>query len=324
MEKPSPEIECTVIGAGIAGLLAATKFVKAGLNTLVVEKGRGVGGRMATRRRGEAVFDHGAQFFTVRDDRFERWVNGWREKGLVEKWYEHGDAGPHWRAVPGMTAIAKDLELELRVERQLLVKRVAFEKGRWDIETDKLGVVRSRYLVITAPVPQAMALLDGGGITLPPEADRALRAIRFHRCLAALAVLDRPSAIESHEGALKLDGEPLQWISDNYRKGVSPKVPTVTIHSTPAFAERHWDVEDTVRIPKLLEAAAPHLKAKVLSCECHRWGFSQPLSGYFDECFLNAERKLAIAGDGLAGGRVEGAALSGLAAAERLLAVGMA
>ena len=40
----------------------------------VVDKGRGVGGRMASRRvdtpAGQARFDHGAQFFTTRSDCF--------------------------------------------------------------------------------------------------------------------------------------------------------------------------------------------------------------------------------------------------------------
>ncbi|MFW5789075.1 MAG: FAD-dependent oxidoreductase [Spirochaetota bacterium] len=57
-----------VVGAGIAGLTAARRLVDASLDVTVLDKGRGVGGRMATRRFGGATrrfggatFDHGGR-----------------------------------------------------------------------------------------------------------------------------------------------------------------------------------------------------------------------------------------------------------------------
>ncbi|MDA0814505.1 MAG: NAD/FAD-dependent oxidoreductase, partial [Verrucomicrobia bacterium] len=169
-------------------------------------------------------------------------------------------------------------------------------------------------------LPQSLALLEAGGFVLPKRDLDELSAIRYHRCIAALALLDRPSALKDLNGALKLRGEPLQWIGDNCRKGISPDVPAVTIHSTPAFAEDHWDVDDSIRLPKLLDAAVPYLKAAVLSCHGHRWGFSAPVGRFRRDAYVDREHGLAIAGDGLAGGRVEGAAVSGLTAASLLAA----
>ncbi|MGK0185771.1 MAG: renalase [Verrucomicrobiales bacterium] len=320
-----PRFDCTIIGAGISGLLAANVMAEAGLKVCVLDKGRGVGGRMATRRRDGAIFDHGAQFFTVRNERFSRWVEEWRKLGLVKPWYDYGTAGMHFRGAPGMTAVAKHLADRVDVRRETLVSKVSQcreDAQSWTVETRTGQHFQCRQILLTAPVPQSLALLVAGGVELPSDDVAALEAIRFHRCIAALAILEEPSALTKYGGALKLSGEPVQWIGDNYHKGISTDVPAVTIHSTPAFAEEYWNVEDSVRLPKLLDAAAPYLHSKVASVHGHRWGFSA-LIGRLQvqgQAYVDAERGLAIAGDGLAGGRIEGAALSGLAAASKLVA----
>ena len=81
-----------IIGAGIAGLLCATELNKTGRSVRILEKGRGPGGRMATRRMGKARLDHGAQFFTVRSHSFQRYVDEWLEAGVIREWFRHA---PH-------------------------------------------------------------------------------------------------------------------------------------------------------------------------------------------------------------------------------------
>ena len=74
---------CLIIGAGMAGLTAANLLQNAGWAVTVVDKSRGVGGRMATRRLGASRFDHGAQFFTVRDAGFQATTDKWMANGWV-------------------------------------------------------------------------------------------------------------------------------------------------------------------------------------------------------------------------------------------------
>ncbi|MBD3256947.1 FAD-dependent oxidoreductase, partial [candidate division GN15 bacterium] len=42
------DTDCVVVGAGAAGLTCARRIADAGMSVLVLDKGRGVGGRMAT------------------------------------------------------------------------------------------------------------------------------------------------------------------------------------------------------------------------------------------------------------------------------------
>src|SRR5829696_7187424 len=109
---------CVVVGAGLSGLAAARKLEDAGVRITVLEKEGKVGGRMRTDLLDEGVFDHGAQFFTVRDERFEEMVQGWVSAGVAEVW-THGfadasgekqeDGYPRYKGTEGMTAVAEHL-----------------------------------------------------------------------------------------------------------------------------------------------------------------------------------------------------------------------
>src|ERR671938_147655 len=81
-----PTKSVVVVGAGPSGLVAARTLEDAGVRATVLEKEEKVGGRMRTDRLEDGVFDHGAQFFTVRDDRFEALVESWVTAGVAEVW----------------------------------------------------------------------------------------------------------------------------------------------------------------------------------------------------------------------------------------------
>ena len=101
-----------VIGAGLSGLVAAQSLQAQGHKVLVVDKGRSVGGRLATRRIGTATLDHGAQFFTVRSDEFAKHVDAWIQQGVVREWckgFATADGHSRFVGVGGMNAIAKHL-----------------------------------------------------------------------------------------------------------------------------------------------------------------------------------------------------------------------
>ncbi len=129
-----------VIGAGIAGLLAARSITRAGYPVIVLEKSRGVGGRMATRRFQNGVFDHGAQFFTVREPAFEALVSGWLADGLIDHWANgfarptgeaKMDGHPRYRGRTGMTDVPKTLAEDLEVRLGKRVRAVSTDPHGW-------------------------------------------------------------------------------------------------------------------------------------------------------------------------------------------------
>ena len=229
------------------------------------------------------------------------------------------DGHARWRGQPAMTAVAKYLALglETRMEKQVVAIRRAGDS--YSVETSTGEFYSAAAVLLTPPVPQSLALLAAGEIELDPAMRIRLEGIQYERCLAVMAVLNGPSSIPPPGGLVPTSG-PVSWIADNQLKGISAE-PAVTIHANHEFSLAHWGEDRMESGRLLLDAAQPWLGAEVLSYQVHGWRYSKPIQVDTHPCaLLQATPPLVMAGDAFAGPRVEGAALSGIAAAETLLA----
>ena len=139
-------VENLIIGAGISGLMAGKILSQAGIDNLILEKSRGVGGRMATRRFKGGVFDHGAQFFTARESEFQTWVTSWQAFGAAKVWFgpqssvgpsRSRESHPRFIGTKGMTSIPKEVAKGLAVHTDSLVKSISREKDLWTARTEQ-------------------------------------------------------------------------------------------------------------------------------------------------------------------------------------------
>jgi predicted NAD/FAD-dependent oxidoreductase len=310
-----------IVGAGMAGLTAATKLQQNGYNVIVFDKGHGVGGRLASRRIGLATFDHGAQFMTARDRRFVATIDEWRRIGVVEEWYRSPAQGSEghtrWRGKPAMSAVAKHLARGLNVLLEKRIVLVRSDVAGWVAELENAETVCAGAVLLTPPVPQSLALLDAGLVEIPPEKRARLASIEYDPCLAIMLVLDGPSKIPP-PGFLSPREGAIAWIADNQMKGTSAR-PAVTIHATAAFSREHWDRDQRASVRELLRTAQPWLGSKVTEFQVHSWRYSKPICTYENPCLvLRQSPPLVLAGDAFVGPRLEGAAISGWAAADVL------
>ena len=345
--QPQPDV--VVIGAGIAGLCAAAELVRVGRRVLVIEKSRGVGGRMATRRIGEAVCDHGAQFFTVRGRAFGSVVAAAEAAGVATIWcrgFERdGDGHPRWRGVRGMTDLPKRLaavgaghdaegRCDIRVGTRVAAvgaspvlhdARLSGDSLRGveivlDATAGPAELIRGRGAILTAPVPQTLELLAGGGVAIDTDAGRRLATIDYDPCFALMIVLDRPSRVPP-PGAVPFPtagAGPVAWIADNHQKGIS-SVPALTVHATGRFSREHFDrpAEEVTRL--LLDHVRPWIDGDpgtaVVATSLHRWKFALPTTLLPEPLVVVGDAPpIVCCGDAFAGPRVEGAASSGMAA----------
>ncbi len=313
----APTVDTLIVGAGIAGLLLARRLQTAGQKVQVLEKSRGYGGRLATKRVGEAALDSGAQFITAQDPRFAALTAQWRDAGHLDAW----PGGPAHRLVgrPTMNALARVLAEGLDIIREAKVLAAHRESDEWTVEVEQQPSRRARTLVLTAPAPQSLAVLQAGGVNLPGELASELGRLNYHPCLALLLVLGGPSAVPSAGLAFEGDG-PVRWIADNTRKGLAPGVPAaVTVHLGRSFSAANYTETETTLLPRVLPTIAPLLGSPVTQVALHRWRFSEPATCHLEPCVWRPDLRLGLAGDAFGGPKVEGAALSALALSDRML-----
>ncbi len=307
-----------IIGAGMAGLTAADVLSQSGWDVVLLEKGRGPGGRMATRRQGQRRFDHGAQFFTVRDARFQEVVARWESLGWVKPWFSEG-GHVRYCGVEGMNGIMKQLAKPFDLRLETMAERVQPTGKGWQIIIGSGEQLFADALLLTPPAPQARALLAGCVNLLPAETVATLDSIVYDPCFALMAALAGASRVPP-PGYVRPDDGPIAFIADNTQKGISAGPASLTIHARPDFTRTHMDAPQDEVAQFLLDAAKPWLGSEPLTWQLHRWMYSQPASTTAEPClFAPQPAPLAIAGDAYGGPRIEGAYLSGLAAAGRII-----
>jgi renalase len=325
---------CVIVGAGISGLLVASSLQRGGWDVTVLDKGKGVGGRMATRRVDGGTFDHGAQFFTVRGERFGGLVEGWLEAGVAAEWTRgfadaegrpNEDGHPRYRGTEGMTSIPKYVSRDLDVRTGERALRVDGGDTGWEVACESGLRVDGDALVLAVPVPQALNLVSSGSYRLPDEIRRRLEAVSYDPCLALMVVLDGPSGVPE-PGGMQIKGEPLDWIGDNRRKGIS-EVSAVTIHAGPEWSRSHFEDVETWVIGSMISLASGRLGTdlapSVVATSLARWRYSWVTEPHPEPCLVASDDPpLLFCGDAFGQPKVEGATLSGLAAADHLLGRG--
>jgi predicted NAD/FAD-dependent oxidoreductase len=301
--------DVVVIGAGIAGLSAARALRERGHSVRVLDKGRGVGGRMASRRIGNARFDHGAQFFTVRSPSFAATVDRARRAGAVVEWTHGFQATPdghvRWRGAEGMTSLCKWMAADAGIEPELGCT-----------VTDLRDHPADAY-VLTPPVPQSLAILSFSGLLPEPATATRLAGIAYKPTIAVLATLDRPpTAMPTHGGCQFDEGDDLAFVTDNQAKGIS-SLSALTVHLSNDRSREYWARTDD----EIVEFAVSRVRsltgdASIVAAQVQRWRYAGPVEVHPEPTVVwGTAPVVALAGEAFAGPKVEGAFLSGIAAA---------
>ena len=302
-----------IVGAGIAGLSAARALKDRGHEVCVFERSPGPGGRCATRiihavelprgLSGELAFDHGAQYFTVRDERLSMLAAEWDRDRVIGKWtgrlvafdgegWEDVDEGTHrYVGIPGMHAIPDAMAKGLDV--------------RYGSKIDRFDDLLNTYdrVVVAVAAPEARRL------------GAQVAAVTMRSCWTVMAAFEE--RVAARFDAAFVNGSALGWIARNTSKPKrNYKIDAWVLHASTSWSDAHLDDQPDDVGAFLMEAFEDLVPAglpRAFYATVHRWKYATadpPLA-----VGAIVDGRVVVCGDWCRGSRIEDAFLSGLEAA---------
>lgn len=316
-----------VIGAGMAGLTAARTLKDNDLQVTIFEKSRGPGGRMATQRIDGLQFDKGAQYFTVKDPRFENFVNPLIQQDMVKEWklrlgvciegklVARESSIKRYVGVPRMTSLTRYISEDLDIRYQTRIAAINENDNLWFLtDSDENHYGPFTHVILTLPPSQTMDLI------YPYRSSfREIENIELAPCWAVMVSFEK--SIKIPYDGIFFNGHPISWASRDSSKPQRPKGYTWVLHGSHEWSEKYfnrdnkWIERELIR--SFLEAVGE--RKKIIESFSHRWRYSRAMINVDIGSIFNRDINLAIAGDWLHGSRIEGAYLSGLELAESIL-----
>lgn len=340
-------VKVAVVGAGMAGLVCAQRLRQAGCDVMVVEKSRGLGGRVATRRLQGTHADHGTRYFMnqgllsrsliqslSQQGVLKIWTSTWHEIDAEGRLQVSADRDSGYASPQGLTAVAKFLAHGLDIQLGQRVIALAPVNHTWTLTLESgtgrpLSAVVADAVVLAIPAPQVLALLSPlADQPLPASFVEAIQSVEFAPCLTAIATYaatHQASLTEISWKAVRFPGDiDLNWLSLDSSKQEHPQRPVLVVQSTAAYAHQYLESTD-------LQLAGHHLLAKAArsllpwfhspeELQVHRWRYAFVSRALSVPCLFSAEPlPIASCGDWCGGDSLENALHSGWAAAQEIL-----
>jgi len=304
-----------IVGAGMAGLACAEELTRLGHAVLLFDKGRGPGGRMSTRRiqtsAGEAYFDHGAQYFTVRDDAFRRQVAAWTSEGVAAAWPSAGSDA--YVGVPAMNAPVRFIANGQSVQWTTLVTQIEKFDRHWRLVLDQGEAVDVDIAVVATPAEQASDLL----LSVAPDFAVQARAAASAPCWTLMLAFFEAVAVSQN---CWRGEDVIGWAARNSSKPGRIGPESWVVQASPVWSRLHVEADPEWVTASLKEALSNMLDIPlppVAGESCHRWRFARSGADGSAALFDRVHR-VGLCGDWLIGPRVEAAWLSGKALAEQI------
>ena len=302
-----------IVGAGMAGMSCGQRLSRLGHEVRLFDKGRGPGGRMATRRMeyGDTTlhFDHGAQYFTAREPRFVDQVAHWEATGVAARWAAAGDDA--WVGTPAMNAPLKAMAGELGVQFGTRIEQLVRDGDGWQLDGEGAPDARFDAVLVAVPAEQAGPLLQPHAPAMATLADQTAS----DPCWTLMAGFEAPLALV--QDTLRQRG-PIGWAARNNAKPGRANEECWVIQASPEWSRAHLEEDaETVAAALLAELAEANggPLPRQLGATAHRWRFAKSGTAG-EEALWDAEKRIGVCGDWLIGPRVEAAYMSGLLLAE--------
>lgn len=300
------------------------------------------------------VFDHSVQYFTVSDSRFAKIVSYLHRKGAVKVW--NGKLG-HLKSgnfsedksltqafigVNGMQDIPRCLAENLNVKQSTWAGNIHWEVGSRKWKVDRYGYFD--YLVIAHNGKCADKLMCNAGVPTIHRLTQVrfcsrpdLKDRRMQLCSIWALLVCFPTSLKLTYEGVHVEDEDISWMANNtiklrdHTRPVSTSDECWTVFSTRQFGSSNKCPQEN--IPPKVEKEVTHRLLQAMKratglaelpapkyTRVQLWGAAVPMNVLktADECVFDGQHNIGICGDWLTSPCIQGAAVSGLALAERI------
>ncbi|KAH9322680.1 hypothetical protein KI387_017319, partial [Taxus chinensis] len=314
----------------------------------------GLGGRMGTRQidPNHLVFDHAAQFFTVSDPKFKKFVDGWISKGVVKEWKgQVCKLNPGGQSIPlppavryigtdGMRPLADSMLSQshlVNVVRPCWISKLEPFNGMWHLTENTKSRGAFDTIVIAHNGKCANRLLASAGV---PLLAKQMKRLELSSIWALIAAFDEPLPLPkglediAFEGAFVGGVDALSWMANNTKKlfpSQNHGPYCWTFFSTAAYGKRNKVPQENIPNVKAEKVKEEMLQGVEIALGLQEgslqrpfysrvqlWGAALPTNTPGIPCIFDTYGRAGICGDWLLGSSLEAAALSGMALAHQI------
>ena len=293
MQQSVMKKETIIIGAGVSGLAVANGLKAAGTSVGVLEKARGTGGRISSKRlalnsSGDSLsYDLGASGFQAITETFQSYLSDLEQKNIVCKFNNK------YVGIPRNSSFTRYLSTDLDIRFSQKVSKIEYDGSNWVVFGYQLGSQKQqaqddletplaicKRIIFSAPAEQTHALLPASH-----SAVHWLKAIKSQVTFVTTFVLDGTVSVEN------LNTLQSQLMTDNAIKEVSfehlkphrecESYTVIKLSSSHAWGETHKNTEfemvtEVLKRLLLIELnIISDTKHNIVKEHTHRWLYSQ-------------------------------------------------
>ncbi len=307
-----------IIGCGLAGVTAAT-FLQDKYQITIFDKSRGMGGRMCTKRLDDYHFDHGAQYFTIKEPEFSEFLEPAFAEGLIAKWPEQialidkqqpeqldyvQDNIERYIAVPQMNQLVKFLAKNFKVELATQITELKYQENKWQLKiAEEFYPEEFDQLIIAIPAEQALNLLPANHQFIAQ-----IKQVKMLGCYSLMLAYKNKLSLEF--AAAQISNSKISWLAVNNSKAGRPNGYSLLAHSDNDWAEQNLEAPQEIIEQKLIDELGQiiNLKAADLAfSKLHRWRYADVSQNLEPDALYDKSFGLGICGDYFISGRVASA-----------------
>ena len=303
------KFDVIIVGAGLSGSYLAKKIKELGLNTLIIEKSKGIGGRFSTKPVGKGLADYGCQYLKPKTKELSELIQSLKNKNLIKKSNILQD-DEAFIAPYGMNKIPQYLSLGVSTLLNQKVSSIKKASNHWEVRTNSF-LLKSKILVLTMPINQVSELLkvsDTPIADLPTASYKSFYTITFQ-------------TMDNIKSKVVRKNDFAPWICNNALKGLSTDQNIFTVNINEELSNTLLNLEDN----KKHELIKRHLKESGFKnfsfYNLHYWKYAFTEGQNNITNYYNEDNMLAICGDSFSTGQADGAVVSAQKTFEKIRSI---